>query len=369
MRLGLLTEFEPAPAPGWPTTVARMSEALRAQGAELQLFHPHAATPTGRRWLPRMRGRRAPGLAQEESIAAAAREADRHAHDCDFMLNVMGSRVIEGMQANAPFVHISDATWRLLRQEYPEQRNADPAWEQTERDVMRRASLLVFSSEWARRSAIDDYGCSPVDCHVIPLGANFLPDADRLGIAAPIRAEHECELLFVGRQWQRKRGDFALEVLRQLIDNGVDARLTLVGEAAPIPDDLTQRVDRLGWLEVQHREDAASYHEALERAHFLLLPSLADCTPIACAEASAFAVPTLASRVGGLEAMVLQDRNGRLFDRAAMPSRYVDAIRQLLSDPKQYADLRASSRRSFELRLCWEAWARDLLRVCCSVAR
>ena len=90
------------------------------------------------------------------------------------------------------------------------------AAEKLEYQALRRCSLLVYSSDWAARSAVAHYGIAKervtrpaVRCK-LRRGEYTSKRAalDRAPLARTIR------LLFVGKEWQRKGGDIAFETMR-----------------------------------------------------------------------------------------------------------------------------------------------------------
>ena len=83
----------------------------------------------------------------------------------------------------------------------------------------------------------------------MPFGANIVcdrtvADVDRLIAARPV---DRCELLFIGRIWERKGGDVAMAVAEELNALGVPTRLTLVG-SQPASGKLPDCVRSAGFL-------------------------------------------------------------------------------------------------------------------------
>ena len=367
MRVGLLTQYPVCELAGWPTSLLRMAQALQARGCRVELLHEAPRQTRSVEWLRRMRILPDEPPAEEAQLARAAAEADRRAASVDVILAALGSPLLARMRAAQPVVHVTDATWPLLRAEYPEHRAGNPRQEETERAAMLRADVHVFSSAWAQASAIQHFGVAASRTCVVPFGANFAAAAAPPAGPAPA-AGGRLELLFVGRDWLRKRGEVAVGVMNELRRRGRSVRLTVIGAKPPealrrAPAELRD----LGWLEPERAPDAAAYREALGAAHFLVLPSRADCTPIVCAEASSFGVPVLASAVGGMAAMVETGVNGELLDRTAGAEAYADRIEAWWADPDGYLALRRSARARYEERWTWSAWAADVRAVLESV--
>jgi glycosyltransferase involved in cell wall biosynthesis len=367
VRVGFLTQYPVSEISGWPTSLLRMMQALQARRLRVELLYEAPRQTRSLEWLRRMRILPDEQPPEEAQLTRAAAEADRRAASVDVILTALGSPLLARMRASQPVVHVTDATWPLLRDEYPEHSAGNARQEETELTVMRRADAHVFSSEWARASALRHFGVPLERTSVVPLGANFAATAAPAAAPAPVASARR-ELLFVGRSWQRKRGEIAVGVMEELRRRGRPARLTVIG-ARP-PESMRRasaELRDLGWLEPERSSDAAAYRTALLEAHFLVLPSRADCTPIVCAEASSFGVPVLASAVGGMDAMVEPGVNGELLDRAAGPAVYADRIEAWWSNPSGYLALRRSTRARYEARWTWNAWAADLGTVLASV--
>ena len=203
-----------------------------------------------------------------------------------------------------------------------------------ERRAMQQADLMIFSSDWAAHSALNRYDADPSRVHVVPFGANLDSPSDRT-VADSIAARdlERCDLLFIGIDWERKRGEFALRILEELRAMDVDATLTMVGAPPPRGLSLPSGTRALGFLDKRDAEQVATLRSLLARAHFLLLPSLADCTPVAACEAFAFGVPVVAADVGGMTSIVNDGRNGVLLDPEAEPKAYAGKNRLRSGQP------------------------------------
>src|SRR4051794_37309447 len=78
------------------------------------------------------------------------------------------------------------------------------------RDMMRSATLLQAWSQWAKQSAVDDYGIPADKIVVNPPGVNlgfWRPNPSLRGSST----QHPLKVLFVGGDFRRKGGDLLLE--------------------------------------------------------------------------------------------------------------------------------------------------------------
>ena len=100
-----------------------------------------------------------------------------------------------------------------------------------EQAALDRASLAIFSSNWARDSAIANYRVDPSKVKAIPFGCNITWsfNDEEAGRFIEARSRDVCNLVFVGVNWQRKGGPFALDVARLLTERGIRTHLTILG--------------------------------------------------------------------------------------------------------------------------------------------
>jgi glycosyltransferase involved in cell wall biosynthesis len=189
---------------------------------------------------------------------------------------------------------------------------------------------------------------------VVPWGANIeaLP-ADALTYDLDL---DQVRLLLVGRDWWAKGGPFVIEVLRGLIDKGIDARLSVVGTTPPA-NELEDHIDVYPNLDKSISEDAQTLEELFKSAHFMVQPSL-ESYGFAFCEASAFALPSLCMKRGGIP--VWDGVNGHALPVESSPEDFVDVIADYRRNSKAYTALRHSTRSCFDEKLNWAAWGADV---------
>jgi glycosyltransferase involved in cell wall biosynthesis len=228
--------------------------------------------------------------------------------------------------------------------------------DRAERLALSRTSLAVFSSEWAAKSAVDDYGAVSERVVEIPFGANFgdllrPPTPEELPNLFQVRQNSGCKLLFIGVEWQRKGGAEAVRIIEALRRAGVPAELHVVGcqPDRTVPD----YVVRHGFLRKDNHQDVARLRQLLMDSHFFLLPTRAECFGIVFAEASAFCLPSFATKVGGVPSVVREGINGYTFALDATPEAYAERIIELHGQPRRYRELAESAYQDYCTRLNW----------------
>lgn len=277
----------------------------------------------------------------------------------DVVFAPSASTAIAYLKISIPIVYLSGTTFRLLNGYYPFFSNllavSVRQSDNVERRAIKNASLLLYPSEWAARSAREDYGADGAKVHVLPFGAN-LEEVPPKEAALKRRRTQQCVLLFLGVDWARKGGDIAVETLLKLKALGVPARLIVCG-CVPPAGSSSEDVTVIPFLDKNDEKQREKLAALFLSADFLLMPTRSECFGIAFCEASAFGVPVIATDTGGVSAAVRDGENGRLLPLTARGADFAAVIRLLYQDQRRYDEMVRSSRAAFEDRLNWDTWA------------
>jgi len=219
--------------------------------------------------------------------------------------------------------------------------------------TLNKADLAIYSSEWAAKTAADNYLFDQDKLKIIPFGPNMPVRRSKNDINAILEQKDFscCKLLFVGVDWHTKGGDKAVAVAEELNRRGLKTELNLVG--SDLNFELPDFVCNHGFIPKDSQLGIKRLEHLFATAHFLILPSRYECFGIVFAEASSFGLPSLASRVGGVPTAVRNGKNGFTFLPGAAVDEYADCIVKLMAEPQDYFDLALSSFREYETRLNW----------------
>jgi glycosyltransferase involved in cell wall biosynthesis len=283
----------------------------------------------------------------------------------DLVFSPGGANIIPYLETDAPIIYYSDATWRRVIDYYTDFSNviarSARGGEMLERMTLERSSIILYPSRWAADSAIDDYGTDPAKVNVTWLGANLMTPPSRESVLPRAMGE-TIRLLMVGVSWEIKGGAIALETLERLLEMGHDARLTVVGCRAP--EGVSHpRMEVIPFLDKQVPEERERFERLWREADFFLLPTRFEAAGLVFCEASAYALPAIATRTGGVPSLVREGRNGITLPHEARGDAYAEAIAGLAADPGRYAALCGASRDEFETRLNWDAWGGRLAAI------
>jgi len=305
-------------------------------------------------------------------IAVAGAQVGRLArrHGCEIVhANSIRSGLIVGLSPRtrvARVVHVRDCLPRALLASA------------TLRMIAATATIVVANSRYTARSVQDvapsallEVVHSPVDL------ARWNPGRiDRAHARARLgRAGERRVLLGVVAQLTAWKGqDTAIEALRLLRDEGVDAHLLLIGSAKFV--DRATRLDneayvarlrelvehaglqeRVSWL--GERDDVPELVRALD---VLLLPSSEEPFGRVLVEAMALEVPVLATEVGGPSEIVEHGREGFLLPPRE-PSAWARAVADLAADPERSRAMGRAGRARAEQAFAVEHHVAAMLAV------
>ncbi|MCE2503355.1 MAG: glycosyltransferase family 4 protein [Chlorobi bacterium] len=269
------------------------------------------------------------------------------------------------LDTDIPIITYSDATWDAVVDYYSVYSNllakARIDGEYLEQSAIDKSALFLYSSDWAADSARNHYHADPAKVHTFYLGANLMNPPTREEVL-PRKLGKRIRLLLVGVDWEIKGGAIVLQVLKGLIDRGCDARLTVVGFTAPRGVEHPQ-MEVIPFLNKQIPEERKRFERAWRDADFFILPSRFEAAGLVFCEASAYALPILAARTGGIPSIVKEGKNGFTIPHDEEPEGYIEKIIWFVEHPDQYAQLSLSARIEYENRLNWDTWGTRLAEV------
>ncbi len=375
--------FDATDVRNWSGTDLYIWKALQSQGIEIELIGKLRHGPSLRRKLRKLWGRYVQRKEflhfwNVQTARAYARDVtDRLSRltgvDCVLSPTPIPLAFLE---CEHPKVLWTDAIFSGLSRCYEEfnpQRlcsaTVSDAW-RIEREVCRNCDRLVFTSDWAASQAIGA-GAPVGKVAVVPYGANLEVRHSEEDVTAWARqrGSNPVRLLFVGVDWARKGAPKAIEVARCLRDHGSDARLTIVGCVPPQGESLPDFVDGIGFISKESTEGRERIAALYRDSHFLIVPTLAEAFGLVFAEASAFGVPSLSHRVGGVTAIVRDGVNGRLFAMEEPVIEWAAWLSEQMGTPGRLEQLARSSYRRYAAALNWGVAGRAVAGVLAEVKR
>lgn len=111
--------------------------------------------------------------------------------------------------SDIPLIYIGDTTFHLFNQYMNWQdKSLTKLAEQLESLAIQKVDKIIYCSEWAKQSAMQDYNADAEKIEVVEFGANITENIPIPDNVSPINAP--CNLLFIGRNWNMKGGNKVL---------------------------------------------------------------------------------------------------------------------------------------------------------------
>lgn len=282
----------------------------------------------------------------------------------DYIIAPAASAEIAFIKTGIPVIYITDGTFAGCLNYHKSLSNLTEKsikeGNQVEQQAIERSSKVIASSAWCANSLIEDYKANADKVVTIPYGANFeiLPARLTLEFEAP----KEWKLLFVGVYWENKGGDIVFNAFKALSDKGYNVSLTVLG-CIPPEGVSHPKLTVIPFINKNDSDGQKKMFDIYKAHHILVLPTRFDCTPIVINEASAFGMPCIVSKTGGIEGHLKEGMNGFLINYNDKGPDYAQKIESLVLDPAKYIALRKSTRQLYDELLNWDHWIKALAKM------
>jgi glycosyltransferase involved in cell wall biosynthesis len=282
---------------------------------------------------------------------------------CDLIFSPVASAEVSFLETATPIIFLSDATPKIYNEHYQLNLSSEKLefLNQQELNVVAKSKKLVYSSQWAANSALQDYHAAASKIEVIPFGANIDNAPSVKDIFLKCQASR-CRLLFVGKDWQRKGGNIAFQTLLSVLNKGLDAELVIIG-CTPPADIQHEKLTIIPYLDKNIPQQREQLNQLFLESHFFIFPTRADCSPIVICEANAFGLPVLTTDVGGIPTIIKEGKNGYMLPLSASSDHYADLVVKNFSNKSIYEQLVKTAREEYDTRLNWDKWAENIHQV------
>jgi glycosyltransferase involved in cell wall biosynthesis len=279
----------------------------------------------------------------------------------DFIISTTNTPFIFSKN-KTPFIIITDATVKLLYEEY----SGGKGWsvlfhkdlERNALKVAQKSALIVSSSSMTTNSLINDYNIPAAKIATIPFGAN-IEDQDIQTPQRRVDKNKQVNLLFVGKDWERKGGDFAVLVCDELVKQNINVHLDIVGCKVP---EISQRtyLNNHIYLDKNKNDDFSKLKELYSKAHFFMVFSKAEMYGIVFCEAAAYGLPVVTYAIGGITDIVVNEKTGIMLPVGTTSEIFTTKIIALVSDPEKYQKMSEEARKRYESQLNWNTFTDSL---------
>ncbi|MBE7212390.1 MAG: glycosyltransferase family 4 protein [Gluconacetobacter diazotrophicus] len=383
LRIGFVANryMDPRRVGSWSGIPYHFAKSLGAVGGEIVPIYDLREPPLFPRKVRQAlwkygRGKRYLRDVEPAVLRAYARETERRLRTLDVdVLFSPSSRLLSEVETDVPTIFWTGATFASMLGFYDDFTNLAPpslaAGHAAEAAALKRCALAIYASNWGARSAVEDYGTDPAKVKVVSYGANLDRGLAPAEVQEVVRARdpRTCRLLCVGVDWQRKGVETAIAATEALNARGVPARLSVVGCQPPRGrGPLPPCVDVVGFLRKSVPDERRRLEDLYHQSHFFIVPTRAEAFGVVFCEANAFALPCLATNVGGVPTAVRDGVNGQLFTLEAPGEQYAAWIAACWADPARYQALATGAFEEYQQRLCWPRAAETVLGLLEAVA-
>lgn len=373
MKISYVTTYDSLDVNNWSGLGYYISKAILEQNAEVQRIG-------NLQWNPglflKLKSKFYKALGKEFAIERTpfiakdfARQVESKLPSDTDLIFSPGTIPISFLESKKPKVFYADATFAGMLKFYEEFFNycdetlADGHL--VEQRAFDTSALIIFASDWAAKTAIDNYKVDANKIKVVPFGSNIESNRNIDDIRAILRNKSyaTCNLLFLGVDWKRKGGDIAVEVTKLLNERGIQAQLHVAGIKNIPVNPLPSWIIDHGFISKSTKEGREKLDNLFLNSHFLILPTQAEAFGLVFGEANSFGVPAVTTNVGGVTTAVKNNLNGVTFSLDAKPEEYANFIEQTFQNKSEYEKLAFSSFNEYETRLNWKVAGKEIMRL------
>lgn len=260
------------------------------------------------------------------------------------------------VKLNAPLVYLCDSSVKWVKKEWPHFSKLG-FWfmEVWERRVINKASHIITFSD-ANADILKSHYQKPesqITVHPIPsaIPHEFCSFDDK-----SISPDQPVHLLLVGKTYEGKGVDIAIETTRFCNQNGIPAQLRIVGQQGVD----SENIRFMGYYNKNDPQQLEQYIDNYRWAHFLIFPSRFDAAGIVPSEAAGFGVPTITNAAGGIPTTVEHGQSGVVLEKHSPPEEYFKAVQHFIDNPLEYQRLRQSTFQRYQTSLNWQVFGERL---------
>lgn len=229
-----------------------------------------------------------------------------------------------------------------------------------EKKAYKASGNIFCMCQWAADSIIKDYGIDRKKVHVIVGGPNLDESLIKKEsyMFCPKEPNNSDPLVlgFIGKDWERKGGQFTLEVVNNLNNLGINTILKVIGtRKKDIPN--SPFIKNVGYID--KNKDLNKFIKEISSWHFSTLFSHSEASPRSILESLKLGVPILSHDIGGINSTFIKNYYGNLFDTFPSPKEVCDWILSEIKPYKNY-QFKRESLKEIGKEINWE---KELLKM------
>lgn len=283
---------------------------------------------------------------------------------------VAGSLPVSFLKSDKPIVFFTDATYDCLASLYVGEeallRRSIYQGNRAEEAAIHNASLVFYTSEWAKQNAITRYKADAGKIKLVRFGPNLpckTTDAQLQHLIESRSNRIRKNFLFIGVDWDRKGAALAVEIISKLNEAGLPSTLTIVGCNPPGHFLLPSFVRHYSYISKADEGGIRLLENLFKSADFFILPTQADCTPVVFSEAAAYGLPVITTDVGGCRSVVLNGVTGYCIRRENFVQEAKLKILSLCRNKEQYAGFCMNAYEVYKKELNWDMIGKKIIEA------
>jgi glycosyltransferase involved in cell wall biosynthesis len=260
----------------------------------------------------------------------------------DYCFSFQLQSLIDASAPGLPHFVYTDHT-HLANLDYPDfDRRQLPSKDliKLEKTIYQNATLIFTRSRNITRSLITQYQCEPDKVICVYAGSNVPILENNLNAA---RYERK-NILFVGKDWERKGGPQLIEAFKMVLKTHPDACLTIVG--------CFPRVD-VPNCKVVGPVPLEKVNQYYMDASVFCLPTRLEPFGIVIVEAQSYKLPVVATKIGAIPDFIIDQHNGYLVKPNDVES-LAKSLNDLVSDPEKCHMFGENGYRLMKERYNWD---------------
>ena len=372
MKIGFAARYDPRDKLTWSGTAYYTYQQLKKYG-EVEIFQ-FPLPKLLQEWLTMQKSINRRWFGKQTSVeflSSYARYFSRKLtaalkkNPVDILFVSASSQMIAAIKTDIPIVYMTDASFQQLQGYYKGFSNL-PAYNirqgiALDKKAFHLAAHCMLASDWCGQSAIADYGIDATKISIVPCGAN-LDQVPRAEMSASTQHEN-CQVVFLGVDWERKGGAIALEAFRQFRKEHPTATMRIIGCVPPVEILADEGIEVISFLDKNKSAEMQRLHEILLETDLLLLPTRAECAGIVFCEAAAYSIPSISTNTGGVATYVREGINGYILPITAGAADYTAVMNNIWNNQPEFARLKQESRKLFEQELNWDVWGQSFNKI------
>lgn len=369
ITIGFISTMPPTDKRVWSGSIFKIYECLLNQGFEVEWI-PIKYTQKDEKLFDKIaslyykifkRGFNKNQFITKSLIGAKRVAKEIKGKNIDILFAPTCANEIAFLKTDLPIIYFNDATFHQLLNYYGGMSGFGYLSKKIttfiEKKALKKADRLVFSSEWAANHARDFYGISSEKIDVIKFGSNAIVP-EKINLDKDYSGE--ITFLFLAVDWVRKGGEIALKAIEILREKGYPVKLQVVGCTPPRN---SEAMNVIPFLNKNIPEEAQKVRDFLNNAHFMFIPTRADCTPISFCEAASYGLPIISTDTGGVSAHIEHGKTGILLSEKATAEDYAREIEQLIKTPTLIKTFSQNAREKYDKELNWDVWGKRMKEV------